>query len=173
MVVVSSEGAEDSPLRPEEVQIPPTVPDALAMLTQAGYGLAIVSNQPAAAKGKTTRENLDKVHARVLEQIQSKGGRILSSHICYHRSEDQCNCRKPRVALLEEAFRQNPGFAQDKSWMVGDRVTDVLAGHSFGVKTAMLAKKENDAARRLKQENITPTLWANDLMDFCRQILKS
>ncbi len=171
MIVDAEHGTVDSPLHPSQVAILPSVRETLSRLTRAGYGLAIVSNQPAAAKGKTTRENLEKVNAKVLELAQAKGGHILSSHICYHRSEDQCACRKPRTGLLEEAFRLHKGFARESSWIVGDSESDIMAGQSFGLKTAMLADPKGEKADILKQNNVAPTLWAKDLEDFCNQLL--
>jgi len=172
MVVDAEHGTVDSPLHPDQVEIIPGVPEALSRLTRAGWGLAIVSNQPSSAKGKTSKENLEKTHQRIVELIQAAGGRISSSHICYHRSEDKCSCRKPRTGLLEEAFRQNPSYAKPDSWMVGDGITDVQAGQSFGLKTALLADHKLETAELLRQKQASPTVWAKDLADFCRETLK-
>jgi D-glycero-D-manno-heptose 1,7-bisphosphate phosphatase len=173
MVVDPEQGTVDSPLHPEQVRIPPAVPETLARLTQAGYGLAIVSNQPAAAKGKTTRTNLEHVHARILEQIQAQGGQILSSHICYHRSEDRCTCRKPGTGLLEEAFQQHPSYDRKASWMVGDGLTDIQAGQALGLRTAMLAPHKVETEHLLRDKKAVPTLWADDLADFCCKLLNT
>jgi D-glycero-D-manno-heptose 1,7-bisphosphate phosphatase len=173
MVVDPDQGTVDSPLHPEQVEILPGVPEALARLTQAGYGLSIISNQPAAAKGKTTRENLQKVHDKVMELVHAEGVVILSSHICYHRSEDNCVCRKPRTGLLEEAFQLHSSYPRMGSWMVGDGVTDIQAGQSFGLQTAMIAKHKAETAHVLKENDAVPTLWVDDLLDFCEQILEN
>jgi D-glycero-D-manno-heptose 1,7-bisphosphate phosphatase len=172
MVVDAEHGTVDSPLYPAQVAILPGVPEALARLTQAGYGLAIVSNQPSAAKGKTTRQNLDQVLSRVIDLAQSAGGIILSTHICYHRGEDGCLCRKPKTGLLEEAFKRHATYDRKTSWMVGDGVIDIQAGQAMGLQTAMVAKHKADTAALLKEKNAVPTLWVDDLPDFARQILK-
>jgi D-glycero-D-manno-heptose 1,7-bisphosphate phosphatase len=171
-VIDPEQGTIDSPLNPDQVRIIPTVPAALERLTRAGYGIVIASNQPSAAKGKTTRANLEKVHARVLEQAQSAGGLILSSHICYHRAEDRCDCRKPRTGLLEAAFKQHRDYARELSWMVGDGIIDIEAGARFGIRTALIAKHKAETAGLLKDKQLTPSLWADDLLDFAAQILK-
>ena len=121
----------------------PWVPEALRALTQAGFGIVIASNQPAWAKGKTTREALEATHAVVLREAQAAGGVILSSHICHHRAEDGCLCRKPATGLLAEAFARHPGYAASTSWMVGDRAPDVLAGAAFGLSTALLGDADS------------------------------
>ncbi|MGK5086335.1 HAD-IIIA family hydrolase [Bdellovibrionota bacterium FG-2] len=111
VVVDPEHGTIDSPLHPSQVELITGVPEALARLTQAGYALAIVTNQPSAAKGKTTRKNLEDTHQAVLAAAQSQGGVIQSSHICFHRSEDQCACRKPKTGLLEAAIEAHGGPA--------------------------------------------------------------
>src|SRR5215469_5534383 len=104
VVVDPEHGTIDSPLHPDQVEVFPWVPEALLRLGRAGFALAIVSNQPAAAKGKTTRSNLERVQSRVLAEAESAGARIASSHFCFHRAEDGCDCRKPKTGLLQEAF---------------------------------------------------------------------
>ena len=125
----------------------------------------MVSNQPAASKRKTTRENLQRVHARVLREAEKAGARIASSHICFHRAEDGCRCRKPGTALLEEAFAKNPLADRSNSWMVGDGVTDVEAGARLSLRTAFLGPRKCEACRILQERNLSPTLWAADLAE--------
>jgi len=135
---VDAQGAEDSPMADSEVEVFPWVPRALKAMCDAGFGLCIASNQPAAAKGKTTRAALEAVHRRVLAEATSAGARILSSHICWHRAKDRCSCRKPAPGLLQEALRAHPDHAWRGAWMVGDRATDVQAGEAAGVRTRLL-----------------------------------
>jgi D-glycero-D-manno-heptose 1,7-bisphosphate phosphatase len=170
MVPNLAEPRPDSPLSPEEVEVFPWVPEVLRALTAAGFGLVVASNQPAAAKGKTTRAVLEAVHAEVLRAAQADGGVILSSHVCFHRAEDGCACRKPGTALLAEAFARHAAFRVEASWMVGDRATDVLAGAAFGLRTALLgAAAEDDEL--LSARAIRPFFRGNDLRDFADHIL--
>jgi len=173
MVVDSEQGTIDSPLHPKQVDIVPGAPKALAQLCQAGYVLAIVSNQPAWAKGKTTKKNLLLVHQRILSKLQSAGGRIASSHLCLHKSEDSCACRKPKTALLKDAIRQNGPFKKKDIWMVGDGIIDLQAGQALGVQTVFVAKKKNDALQILRENHVHPTRWADDLLQFSNQLLSA
>jgi len=166
MVIDADHGTIDSPLHPDQVEILPGVPEAVADLTAAGFGLAIVSNQPAFAKGKTTKQNLEATHQLILEKIQAKGGTILSSHICFHKAEDHCNCRKPKTDLLKFAFQQNPTYDKATSWIVGDGVTDVQAGAAYGIKTAYLGARKGDALTIFHDLNIIPDAWLATLPEF-------
>jgi D-glycero-D-manno-heptose 1,7-bisphosphate phosphatase len=165
-----AEPRPDSPLTVSEAEVFPWVPGVLRELTAAGYGLVVASNQPAAAKGKTTRAALDAVHAEILRQATSAGGVILSSHICFHRAEDGCGCRKPATGLLVEAFALHSRFEPAASWMVGDRATDVQAGAAFGLRTAYLGPLEG-AAGELAALAISPSFCGVDLRDFAVHLL--
>jgi D-glycero-D-manno-heptose 1,7-bisphosphate phosphatase len=171
LVVDPEQGTVDSPLHPSQVQLLPGVAEALGKLTTAGYGLAVVTNQPAWAKGKTTRDNLEAVHNTVLAEATRRGGRILCSHLCLHRAEDGCDCRKPKPGLLRQAFAGNPDFDPRQSWMVGDGITDVQAGVALGLRTAFLGPRKCDACKIMEQADLHPTLWVSDLAAFTTYLL--
>jgi D-glycero-D-manno-heptose 1,7-bisphosphate phosphatase len=157
------QGTIDSPMHERQVEVSPEVPAALARLARLGYTLCIATNQPAAAKGKTTLANLEAVHARVVREVEAGGARIASSHLCFHRAEDHCPCRKPKTGLLEAAFAANPGATREGSWMVGDGVTDVEAGQALGLSTAFIGKRRCDACGILER---TPPSFFGSLTAF-------
>jgi D-glycero-D-manno-heptose 1,7-bisphosphate phosphatase len=171
LVVHPIQGTVDSAMHPREVRLLPGVPRALARLHKMGYRLVIVSNQPSAAKGKTTRSNLEKIHRRIVEQAESAGAKILRSYLCFHRQEDHCRCRKPKPGLLQQAFRDFPESTRRASWMVGDGLTDIQAGQKMGLRTAFLAVHKCDTCQSLLRQRLRPTLWAKDLSDFVRKIV--
>jgi D-glycero-D-manno-heptose 1,7-bisphosphate phosphatase len=166
-----AEPRPDSPLRATEVMVFGWVPEVLRDLTQAGFGIAIASNQPAWAKGKTTRAELQAVHAAVVLQATSAGGVILSSHICYHRAEDACTCRKPATGLLAEAFAQHADYDREASWMVGDRASDVIAGAAFGLRTALVGAVAREDRDDLAARGLAPTFEGRDLRAFAAHVI--
>ncbi|HET6281920.1 MAG TPA: HAD-IIIA family hydrolase [Polyangia bacterium] len=162
----ATEPRPDSPLSVEQAAIFPWVPAALRRLTAAGFGIAIASNQPAAAKGKTSRAVLAEVHRVICTAAQREGGIILGSHICFHRAEDGCACRKPRTGLLAEAFASYPQYQPGASWMVGDRASDMQAGAAFGMKTAYLGDTASSDFASLTATEVRPSFCGTDLRDF-------
>lgn len=167
MLGVKHTSTYDSPMCAAQVELCEGVAEVLRDLTQAGYGLAIATNQPAAAKGKTTRADLEEVHRVVVEGVSALGGTILSSHICWHRSEDGCLCRKPKPGLLEEAIRVNANYARSGDvWMVGDRPVDVMAGVALGLSTAFLS--DDSVEEAFASHTARPTFHGAHLRDFRR-----
>lgn len=171
MVVDPEHGTIDSPLVVAQVKIREEAPDALKRLYDAGYELRIATNQPAAAKGKTTKRNLEAVHELVLAYSQSKGAKISGSHICFHRNEDKCECRKPKPGMLLEGIKANKDVKPSDCWFIGDGITDVKAGKAAGVKTAFLAAKKSDIFTVLGAEEIKPDIWENSLSTIVDRIL--
>ena len=165
MVVDPEQGTVNSPLHPDQVVLRPGVAGALRDLEAAGFTLAIVTNQPASAKGTTTKQNLEKTHERVLSLLAEQGAKVSASYICFHRSEDACSCRKPKTGLLEQAWAAHPGLDRATSWMVGDGITDVQAGQTFGVKTAFIGARKTDAMNLMAEKGVQPTLWCGGLPD--------
>jgi transaldolase len=126
----------------------------------------VATNQPAAAKGEVTRATLDGIHARIIALAESEGGRISSSHICLHRAEDGCSCRKPKPGLLADALAVTPGASAREAWMVGDRATDVIAGQALGFSTALLGSAWPADETVLRDQGFPPSFRGRDLPDF-------
>lgn len=163
----------DSPLTPADVVLEDGVAEALKALEDAGYALAVASNQPSAAKGKTTHASLVATHEAVLAASRAAGARIAGSFVCFHRAEDGCRCRKPRTGMLEDALATTPGSKAETSWMVGDRVTDVLAGASLGFRTAFIGPGWPGDAELLEKHGVRPSFRGANLQDFARFLLET
>jgi histidinol phosphatase-like enzyme len=71
--------------------------------------------------------------------------------------------------MLESAFSLY-NYDKNESWMIGDRATDIIAGHSFGLKTALLGPSVKNDVDILNKENIIPTYHGKDLRDFIKYI---
>jgi D-glycero-D-manno-heptose 1,7-bisphosphate phosphatase len=56
---------------------------------------------------------------------------------CFHRQADGCNCRKPKPGMILEAAVEL-GVNLNKSFMVGDRSSDIEAGRAAGCATVFI-----------------------------------
>jgi D-glycero-D-manno-heptose 1,7-bisphosphate phosphatase len=137
-------GLPESPLRVEDVTLVPGAAAALNRLHAAGWLLIGVSNQPAAAKGKVSVQQLDAVHARVLELLRREGATFDAFRLCLHHPDGvvaelrgPCDCRKPAPGMLLDAGR-SLGVDFARSWMIGDTDADVVAGRSAGCQTVLV-----------------------------------
>jgi D-glycero-D-manno-heptose 1,7-bisphosphate phosphatase len=137
-------GQPESPLRVEDVALIPGATAGLRRLAAAGLLLVGVSNQPAAAKGKVSLEQLMAVQRRVVQLVEEEGARFDGFHICWHHPQGTiaelsggCDCRKPAPGMLLDAASQL-GIDLGRSWMIGDTDSDVFAGQSAGCRTVLI-----------------------------------
>jgi D-glycero-D-manno-heptose 1,7-bisphosphate phosphatase len=149
LVADPNTGRPESPLRVEDVRLRPEAGRCLGRLRQAGWLIACVTNQPAAAKGTVTEPQLAAVHDRVLELLAADGGTIDANRICPHHPEGivarlrvACDCRKPASGMLlsvaAELSLDLPGC-----WLVGDTDTDVEAAAGAGVRALLVANPDS------------------------------
>ena len=151
----------ESPYRPQDVTLVPGAAQGLAQL--AGFKLVLVSNQPSAAKGQTTLEQLAAVHERVAELLRTAGVVLDGVYYCHHHPDftGPCECRKPAPGLLLAAAT-DLGLELERSWMIGDADTDVIAAHAAGAR-AVLVEHPRTAHRRIgavQPEHTAPDLRA-------------
>lgn len=112
------------------------VPEAIKLLNDAGYKIVVISNQRGITRGIMTKDEVDELHKRVNEYLNKKDANIDCFLYCPHEI-GKCNCRKPDIGLFLAAERL---YDVDKphSYMIGDSESDIVAGHSFGVKTVFI-----------------------------------
>jgi D-glycero-D-manno-heptose 1,7-bisphosphate phosphatase len=159
-------GLLESPLHPDQVRLLPGVAPALRELAAAGYLLVGVSNQPAAAKGKITLEELIATQERVLELLAAEGVRFDDFKLCLHHPDaivegmgGPCECRKPAPGMLLEAAAEL-SIDLARSWMIGDTDADVGAGRNAGTRTVLV---EYQGSSHKRSALVDPDLRAADL----------
>jgi len=137
---------------PAQVRLEADVPDALRRLHHAGFALIAVTNQTVVSRGRATIDEVAAVHAHIDRLIQEAGGPALDAwYVCPHHPEAtvaayrvECECRKPRPGLLRTAATDHR-LDLRRSFMVGDRITDVVAGHAAGCTTIQLRRGAYEA----------------------------
>ena len=107
----------------------PGVKRTAQALRKAEFRIIVVTNQPDVATGLQQREVVEAMHQYLFFE-----GICDDVKVCYHIDEDNCSCRKPKPGMLFEAARE---WQIDlvKSFMVGDRWRDVVAGKAAGCHT--------------------------------------
>lgn len=125
--------------RAEQMNVLPGVPEALGRLQSAGYRLVVVSNQSGVGRGLIEADEIPRIHARLDELLRPAAAVIDRYELCFHRPEAGCPCRKPKPELLARAARElNLDLA--RSFMVGDKRTDVQAGRAAGCRASILVR---------------------------------
>ncbi len=169
----------DSPLIKENFIYKENVISTLLFIQKMGYLLFIVTNQPAAAKGKISLSRLYDLSTWMILDLQSKGIKIEFVNICPHHPEKsqktkapflikKCNCRKPNPGLITDLL-QVYNIDLEHSYMLGDSYTDIIAGKKAGLKTILLGDLKCDICQRL-QGNLPNKIIHN--IDELKDIIK-
>ncbi len=135
----------------DDVAFLPGALDALAALRGSRYALVIVTNQSAVGRGIITLAEADAINRRVVAEIEKNGGRVDGVFVCPHAPADACDCRKPRPGLLLQAAAALD-LDLSQSVMVGDAISDLLAGQNAGIRRTFLVRTGRGAAQALLPE---------------------
>lgn len=166
-------GEWESPRSPGDLRILPGAGAALRALQEGGWPLFLVSNQPSFAKGKTTLEQLEAVHAALAEHFRQAGVAFTEAYYCFHHPDSQvpgyggtCRCRKPSPFFLEEAARRHQ-VALGGSWLIGDQDMDVLCARNAGCRSLLIPC----SASASKRGEVEPDATAGALADLPGMLL--
>lgn len=121
-----------------ELRLMPGAAQACERLRQLGYLLVIITNQPDVARG-----TLPLNAANVLNREIASVLKVDDVRVCFHDDADNCECRKPRPGMIFSAC-DALGIDPTRSFVIGDRWRDVLAGQAAGCNTVLLDGSESE-----------------------------
>ena len=153
--------------RLEDYQALPGAVEGLSSLRQAGFRIAIVTNQSGIGRGYYGEEDFLRFQAHLLRDFAAKGVEIEASYHCPHRPDAGCECRKPAGGLLERA-RRELGAQLEQSWVIGDQPSDVELARRAGCGAVYLLTGAGAASRH---ELPAGTAVADDLPAAAQHIL--
>jgi D-glycero-D-manno-heptose 1,7-bisphosphate phosphatase len=120
---------------PDSVRLVPGAAEALRALGQAGWARVLVTNQSGIARGWFTAGDVERVHERMMALLRMEGADLEAIEYCPHHPDftGTCACRKPASGMLERAAGAL-GIDCAGSWVIGDRIEDILAGRALGCR---------------------------------------
>lgn len=128
-----------------QVRICKGTPEALEVLSASGYQLFVVSNQTVVARGLASEQDVEEINSFIGKMLLEKSGcRIEHFYYCPHHPEAtlpeyrvECECRKPRSGMLLQAAKEYH-LDLTASFMIGDRISDIVAGRNAGCRTILV-----------------------------------
>lgn len=114
--------------------------DAMAELKKMGYLLVVTTNQSGIARDIFTQEQFDTLTEWMDWSLIDRGVEIDGVYYCPHDpNHTDCECRKPNPGMILTA-KKDLNIDIANSYMVGDRVSDLLSGKNAGVKKTVLVR---------------------------------
>jgi D-glycero-D-manno-heptose 1,7-bisphosphate phosphatase len=159
---------------PDHVQLKAGAADAIRSLRGAGYKVVVVTNQSGIARGLLDEEQLEAVHARLLAVLEEHDATVDAIYYCPYLDgpeavvesyRQRSDLRKPNPGLLLQAAEELD-LDLTRSWMIGDRPSDIEAGARAGCRTIQVA-----VGRRSDGPGTTrPCFQAASLMEAARMV---
>ena len=170
LIYHEEQGIIDSPFTVSQLQIIDGVPEAIRILHDAGYKVIIVSNQPGVAKKHMSNKTFEAIRCRLIDELSKTNSFIDAEFYCLHHPQavvpdlkEVCDCRKPKPGLLIKAYDELD-IQLEKSWMVGDGLTDIQSGKGAGCRTILIGKEKCELCHRMEQENARPDFICENLL---------
>ena len=148
--------------------------EALKTFKNLGYILIVVSNQSGIARGYFTEEDLNIFNNNMNEILKKNGIEITEFYCCPHHPDGigeykkVCECRKPNNKMIEDAIKKY-NIDREKSYMIGDKTSDIGAGLKSNLKTVLV--KTGYGLKDMEKIDKNETLVCENLKDFS-EILK-
>lgn len=134
---VINEDSDEYIRSPDEFLPIPGSLEAIARLNQAGYTVAVATNQSGIGRGYFDLQTLEAMHSKLRTMLAEAGGRIDGIFYCPHTPDDQCDCRKPKPGLLLQ-IASHFGVPLVGVPAIGDSLRDIEAARAVGAKPVLV-----------------------------------
>ncbi len=152
----------------KQLRLLPNAARAIKKINNLGFLAVIVTNQPVIARGWLTEKEVEEIHAVLGKRLKIGGAKIDAIYSCPHHPNAnlkkyrmECSCRKPNTGLIKKAAKEL-NINLKKSFMVGDRTADILAGKRAGLKTILV---KTGYAGKDGRYQVNPDFTAKNLLE--------
>ena len=137
---------------------------AISILSEIFYKIFIVTNQRGIGKGIMTTKDLKLIHDKMISEIESNKGKIDRIYYCSDIEDSSFN-RKPNPGMALNSKNDFNDIDFNKSFMVGDQLSDIEFGKNLGMKTVLIGSLNQIS------DDLIPDFKFQSLLDFSRNII--
>ena len=166
----------EAPTRISDLELIPEVIPVIFKLQKRGYKIIVVSNQPDVALGIIEEETKQGLVKKFEQLLQENNVKLDAIYYCFHHERGivkkysvNCSCHKPKPGMLLKA-QKTFNLDMNKSFIIGDRASDIVAGGKAGVKTILL-DPENAQDNYLSLHNIEPDYTISNIAEALKIII--
>lgn len=164
---------------PSRFRLFPYAASAIGHLNEQGWLAILVTNQAGVARGYFSEEMIKTVHSAMSAELASSGAKLDAIYYCAHHPSVgeppyrfDCDCRKPKPGLISRAAADF-GIDLSRSWMVGDRYSDIELARNAGLKSAFVLSGYGRGEWEHQRMNWSqqPDLIAENLLEAVHNIV--
>jgi D-glycero-D-manno-heptose 1,7-bisphosphate phosphatase len=130
----------------------PGAEDAIKLMRDSGFKIIVITNQSQISRGIATQDAVDNIHANMKKALEERGVVIDAIYLCTHHPDENCNCRKPKPGMVEQAAK-DLDIDLLQSYVVGDAAKDIMMGNAVGCKTVFVKTGEMETGETIVLEN--------------------
>lgn len=166
------------PWQADQVILNHGIIELLKVTKKSGFLNVIVSNQPDIGLNRITEKIFKDIEENIFKKTKDEDAIIDKAYYCFHHPfakleeyKKDCDCRKPKMGLFLQAAKEMD-IDLSLSWMIGDGIFDIVAGHNAGCKTILIANNVQTGHLKTIEEklgNIKPDFIVKNL-DEVRKI---
>lgn len=153
----------------EDMEFIPRSIDAIRILNSLNCKIIVVTNQAGVAKGYYSEQDVILFNQLMKEELESQNAKIDAIFYCPHDDLDNCDCRKPKAGMLLRAAKDF-NINLKKSWMIGDKISDILAGKTAECETVLILTGHGQ--EEIKNYHNSSDYITNDLYDAAKLLSK-
>ena len=161
--------------RSEQIEILPSVPEALRLFHQYGLKVVVVSNQSAVARGYLSEGDLEQIHEELKRQLAGREAFLDRIYYCPHHPTEgidsyrvSCACRKPNIGLVKQA-EAALNLDLSRSYVVGDQWSDMELAARIGAKGLLI---RGDRGEHQERGSESAFLAVKDLWEAAQWIIQ-
>jgi D,D-heptose 1,7-bisphosphate phosphatase len=155
--------------RVDDLKLFPFAAESVRLLNENNFLAILITNQSGIARGFFDENALQKIHEKLVLELAEQNAKLDAIYFCPHYPDDNCDCRKPKTGMIEQATKDFP-VDLENSWMVGDKAIDIETGFNAGTKSALVltgyGQKETEKLKR------NPDFVAENLLEVVERIIK-
>ncbi|MCH2044836.1 MAG: HAD-IIIA family hydrolase [Saprospiraceae bacterium] len=143
--------------------------EAIPVLNKYFDRTVVVTNQQGIAKGLMTEQSLQKIHKKMVQEIEYSSGQIDAVYYCAKHKRENPICRKPNPGMAYTAQKEFSDIQFKQAVMVGDSPSDIQFGKNLGMKTVFLTTRDDIAVHELEVTMEQADLILPQLADLAKE----
>ncbi len=152
---------------PALLELIPYSADALLKIQTLGWGICLLTNQSAIARGLLDIQRLTAIHDKLERILGGQGVKLDGIYYCPHHPNDGCACRKPLPGMVYQAAADH-GFDARECWVIGDKESDIAMARNVGAKSVLVKTGYGYAHHSVTMADMV----AEDLSDATNKIIE-
>lgn len=122
----------------DQFELLPKVKKSIDIIKKNNYMVIVITNQPDVGNNLISKDRVIKINQLLMKNIH-----IDDLFVCYHSQSMKCSCRKPNIFFFNQAVKKH-NISLKKSYMVGDRYSDIEAGYNAGCQTIFINRNYSE-----------------------------